>query len=108
MQMRQVPNGLSYGLSSGSIPESATCGWASAHSGLISLNSRVRHPDPPFFEIDRVRKLAKRSRRERGDFVGSTPTSVTDDRVVQRQRRLGDNQEIDGSIPSAITFENGL
>ena len=31
--------------------------------------------------------------------MGSTPTSVTDDRVVQRRRRLGDNQEIDGSIP---------
>ena len=30
------------------------------------------------------------------------------DRVVQRQRRLGDNQEIDGSIPSAITYEIGL
>ena len=27
------------------------------------------------------------------------------DRVVQRQRRLGDNQEMDGSIPSAITFK---
>ena len=25
----------------------------------------------------RVRKSAKRSRRERGDFVGSTPTSIT-------------------------------
>ena len=35
--------------------------------------------------------------------VGSTPTSVTIDPVVQRQRRLGDNQEIDGSIPSGIT-----
>ena len=31
----------------GSIPGTATCcGWASAHSGLISLNSRVRPPDP--------------------------------------------------------------
>ena len=35
--------------------------------------------------------------------VGSTPTSVTIDPVVQRQRRLGDNQESDGSIPSGIT-----
>ncbi len=38
--------------------------------------------------------------------VGSTPTSVTDeetDPVVQRQRRLGDNQESDGSTPSGIT-----
>ena len=31
----------------GSIPRPATCcGWASAHSGLISLNGRVRPPDP--------------------------------------------------------------
>jgi hypothetical protein len=36
-------------------------------------------------------------------FVGSTPTLVTFDRVVQRQRRLVDIQESDGSIPSAIT-----
>ena len=28
---------------------------------------------------------------------------VKNDRVVQRRRRLGDNQKIDGSIPSAIT-----
>ena len=35
--------------------------------------------------------------------VGSTPTSVTIDPVVQRRRRLGDNQENDGSIPSGIT-----
>jgi len=33
----------------GSIPGPATCcGWASAHSGLISRNCRVRPPDPPF------------------------------------------------------------
>jgi hypothetical protein len=36
-------------------------------------------------------------------FVGSTPTLVTFDRVVQRLRRLVDIQESDGSIPSAIT-----
>ena len=45
-------------------------------------------------------------------FVGSTPTSVTaseDDPVVQRQRRLGDNQESAGSIPAGITgVEDGL
>ena len=37
--------------------------------------------------------------------MGSTPTLVTDDRVVQRRRRLRDMQENDGSIPSAVTFE---
>ncbi len=40
--------------------------------------------------------------------VGSTPTSVTDDGndpVVQRQRRLDDTQESDGSTPSGITVE---
>ena len=36
-------------------------------------------------------------------FVGSTPTLVTLDRVVQRLRRLVDIQESDGSTPSAIT-----
>ena len=38
--------------------------------------------------------------------VGSSPTSVTDtehDPVVQRRRRLGDNQESAGSIPAGIT-----
>ncbi len=38
--------------------------------------------------------------------VGSSPTPVTDtkhDPVVQRQRRLGDSQEDDGSSPSGIT-----
>jgi hypothetical protein len=35
--------------------------------------------------------------------VGSSPTSVTEDPVVKRQRHLGDNQEIDGSTPSRIT-----
>ena len=36
-------------------------------------------------------------------FVGSTPTLVTFDRVVQRLRCLADIQESDGSTPSAIT-----
>lgn len=52
----------------------------------------------------RVRKQAKRSRRERGDFAGSIPASVTDnDPVVQRRRRLRDMQESAGSIPAGIT-----
>jgi hypothetical protein len=55
-------------------------GWASAQPGPISLDRRVRHPDPPL-EHDRVRKLAKRPGREPGDFVGSTPTSVTDNMI---------------------------
>ena len=33
---------------------------------------------------------------------------VTNDRVVQRRRRLRDMQKIDGSIPSAITDSQGL
>jgi hypothetical protein len=37
-------------------------------------------------------------------FVGSTPTLVTHDPVVQRRRRLDDNQESDGSTPSGITY----
>ena len=40
--------------------------------------------------------------------VGSSPTSVTgkeNDPVVQRRRRLGDNQETGGSIPSGIILE---
>ena len=36
-------------------------------------------------------------------IVGSTPTLVTFDRVVQRLRRLVDIQEREGSIPSAST-----
>jgi hypothetical protein len=30
----------------GSIPGPATCGWASAHSGLISLDRRCATPGP--------------------------------------------------------------
>ena len=53
----------------------------------------------------RVRKLAKRADRESADFAGSTPASVTlrFNPVVQRRRRLGDNQESAGSIPAGIT-----
>lgn len=59
-------------------------GHRSAEGGLVSLNGRVRPPDP-LLNNGRVCKLAKRSptnaaRRcpERGDFAGSTPASVTD------------------------------
>lgn len=38
----------------------------------------MRPPDPPLGN-DRVRKQAKRRGREPRDFVGSTPTSVTDE-----------------------------
>ena len=63
--------------------------WASAQRGFISLTRRVRPPDRPspqrlqqtaaaqITEAGRVRKLEKRPGREPGDFVGSTPTSVT-------------------------------
>jgi hypothetical protein len=49
-------------------------------------------PGPATFS-GRVRKSEKRSRRGRGDFVGSTPTSVNNGPVVQRRRRLRDMQE---------------
>jgi hypothetical protein len=74
-------------------------GWCPAEFHMLSRPGST--PGPAIF--DRVRKLAKRRGREPRDFVGSTPTSVTCDRVVQRQRRLGDNQESAGSIPAAIT-----
>lgn len=61
----------------GSIPGPATwktcCGWASAHPGLISLDRRVRPPDPP--RPGTQIGIAARSRASWG--VGSTPTSVT-------------------------------
>ena len=85
----------------GSIPGPATCcGWASAPPGLISLDGRVRPPDPPLatgyanWHSGEVESLVP---------VGSSPTPVTEDPVVQGQRRLGDNQESDGSTPSGIT-----
>lgn len=63
----------------GSIPRPATCGWASAHSGLISLNGRVRLPDPLLDKAEhanwqsghrpiRLRRIVARSI---GDFAGS-------------------------------------
>ena len=61
----------------GSIPGSATCGWASAQRSLMSFACRVRLPDPLLTD-GRVRKQAKRRGREPRDFVGSTPTLVTD------------------------------
>ena len=63
----------------------------------------MRPPDPPLatgyanWQSGEVESLVP---------VGSTPTPVTDkehDPVVQRRRRLGDNQETGGSIPSGIT-----
>ena len=62
---------------------------------------------------DQVRKQAKRSRRERDEFVGSTPTLVNQTickskgLVVQRQRRLRDVQETAGSIPAEINPPDG-
>ena len=70
---------------------------------LVSLDRRVRLPDPPLmtgyanWHSGEVESLVP---------VGSSPTSVTDkehDPVVQRRRRLGDNQESAGSIPAGIT-----
>jgi hypothetical protein len=45
------------------------------------------------FERPSTQTPAKRPGREPGDSVGSTPTSVTDDPVVQRRRHLRDMQE---------------
>ena len=66
LQARQVPNWLrapSEGWSgrcarfdTGACNLETCCGWASAQPGLISLDRRVRPPDPPL--DDRVRKLA--------------------------------------------------
>ena len=47
-----------------------------AQPGLISLDRRVRLPDP-LLTADWVRKLEKRPGREPGDSVGSIPTLVT-------------------------------
>ena len=52
------------------------CGWAKAHPGPISLDRRVRPPDP-LLDCGRVRKQAKRRGRESRDFAGSIPASVT-------------------------------
>lgn len=60
----------------GSIPGTATRGWASDQRSFMCSARRVRHPDPPL-QHGRVRKQVKRSRRGRGDFVGSIPTLVT-------------------------------
>ena len=67
-------------------------------------------PGPAIYFVGRVRKPEKRLGREPSDFAGSTPVSTTlfVDRVVQRLRHLHDTQEIEGSIPSAITGSNGL
>ena len=64
----------------GSIPGPATCGWASAHPGLISLDCRCATPGPATWTA-RYANLAKRSGREPDDFVGSIPTLVTFDAI---------------------------
>ncbi len=58
--------------------------WTRVQPGLISLARRVQLPNLPLRRCrvssvshDRVRKPAKRSGREPGDSVGSTPTSVS-------------------------------
>lgn len=72
-----------------------------AQPGLISLDRRVRLPDP-------LLTLTRYANRQSGEveslvFVGSSPTLVTHDPVIQRLRRLDDTQEADGSTPSGIT-----
>jgi len=47
LQARQVPNWLSYGRCARFDTGACNCGWASAQPGPISLDRRVRPPDPP-------------------------------------------------------------
>lgn len=99
----RCPTGSHKAGAPGSIPGPATekCrGWTSVRRGLIRLARLVRLQDPPLatgyanWQSGEVESLVP---------VGSNPTPVTYDPVVQRRRRLGDNQESDGSTPSGIT-----
>lgn len=80
-------------------------------AGLISSDCQLRFLDPPFS------KLVEYANRK-SDLVESAvfygllgfcrfdsclDHLATYDRMVQRLRRLHDTQEIEGSIPSAIT-----
>ncbi len=103
----------------GSIPGSATIEACTA-------NARGRSPVSPacrfraahwLSEInktrDRVRKPAKRSGREPGDFVGSTPTSVTEIRAAKNTgcwsngKTPGLQPGNRGSTPRRSTLEEG-
>jgi hypothetical protein len=89
MQAGRCPAGPHKAGPSGSIPGPAT--WRAM--GQVRQHGRVR-------------KLVTRRGREPRDFVSSTLTPVTIDPVVQRRRRLGDNQESDGSTPSGIILQS--
>ena len=111
MQVGRDPTGFHTAGEPGSIPGPAIdncCGWASAHPGLISLDSRCATPGPATY--GRVRKQAKRSPTNAS--VGARSVAILqvrllprslDDPVLQRRRRLVDIQESAGSIPAGIT-----
>jgi hypothetical protein len=92
---------------SGSIPEPATdkrCGWASAHSGLISLDCRCATPGPATDSWPST-QTGKANRPRSCESAGSNPASVTDDGIpwssgedawMTPRRWLG-------SIPAGIT-----
>ena len=71
----RCPTGSHKAGAPGSIPGPATCGWAQAQPGLISLDRGVQLPDPPLmtgyanWHSGEVESLVP---------VGSIPTSVTE------------------------------
>ncbi len=108
LQARQVPNWLSYGRCARFDTGACNCGWAKAQPGLISLDDPRCAAVPGATPEPATTGYANWHSGEVESLVpvGSSPTSVTakeHDPVVQRQRRLGDNQESAGSIPAGIT-----
>ena len=78
-----------------------------AHPGLISLDRRVRPPNPLLPMVEYANRQSGKHERFFKLILQVRLLSRLlgkHDRMVQRRRRLRDMQKIDGSIPSAITF----
>ena len=93
----------------GSIPRPATSVQTTLRMGQCS--ARPHKPGPPGATPGSATSMVEYANRK-SDLVESqvilqvrllSRLLVTNDRVVQRRRRLRDMQKIDGSIPSAIT-----
>jgi hypothetical protein len=79
LQVGWDPTGFHTAGEPGSIPGPATdkrCGWASAHSGLISLDCRCATPGPATDSWPST-QTGKANRPRSCESAGSTPASVT-------------------------------
>ena len=79
-------------------------GWASAHRSLISLDRRVRPPDPPLETTGYANRQSGQVESLVILWVRLPPRSLTTRSRGPAAKTPGDIQENDGSTPSGITL----